>query len=165
MSLQITDLQFTNLQIMNLHVLNPWKPALATALLAALLLPAKAQTHTYQAFKAQVPFEFRVGNHTLKAGTYELLIVGPGLIVVRDAKGRVVTRVLTRSIHRNESEAPPRMIFENQKGKTWLSAVWMTNNAWGLEILGEEIAMRPNPPATMMDPIIPRVILMPKAIR
>ena len=159
------SLHITNPYALNFQITKLWKLAVAPALLAALMLPAKAQTQTYQTFKAQVPFEFEVGNHKEKAGTYELIVVGPGLMVVRDAKAHVLARLLTRSIQRDPADVPARMVFESQKGKTRLSAVWMANNAWGLEILGDEIAMRTRPPASGFVPIFPPTVFLPQAIR
>ncbi len=125
------------------------KPAWAIILLmsAALtcLLPAGAQDHSYQTFKTKVAFRFKAGNRMLKAGTYELVVVGPGLLVLRDEKAHPLMTLLTRTILQDERPAPARWVFSNNNGESTLAQVWMPNNQWGLEILGEEVAMREKP--------------------
>lgn len=131
-----------------------WKSVLTLGLLTALLLPARAQNTAYQTFKATVPYEFKIGKHKFKPGAYELIVVGPGLMVVRDARGQVLTRLLTRAIQGPQTTSPPHWVFEVRKGPVQLTSVWMQNNAWGLEILGEEVAMQQNRHVTLQKQLI-----------
>lgn len=140
-----------------------WKSLVTMGLLTASLLPARAQNVVLQTFRATVPYEFKIGNHKFKPGAYELVVLGPGLMVVRDAKGKVLARLVTRAVQGPQTVSPPRWVFETQKGHARLTSIWMQNNAWGLEILGEEVAMQQRPPVKLQEQLIlsPRFVSPP----
>jgi hypothetical protein len=131
-----------------------WKSLLLSGLLAASLVPAAAQNNTVPALKATVPHEFKIGNHKFKAGAYELIVVGPGLMLVRDAKGHVLTRLLTRSIPGPGSDMPAHLVFESQKGPYRLASVWLQNSNSGLEILGEDLGIVQSRPVRQHEPVV-----------
>jgi hypothetical protein len=61
-------------------------------------------------------------------------------------------------------------VFNVHGGKSTLASVWMPNHAWGLEILGEEIAMRPSRPSSSGYSLLPppprqQMIFKPDVIR
>jgi hypothetical protein len=122
--------------------------------MAAILLPAQEQKRTYQSFNANVPFNFSIGDRKLHAGYYEFVVIGPGLMVMRDARAKVLARLLTRPLQGQERETPPRFVFTNKEGHARLSSIWMEKGKEGYEILGEEVAMRPSNPGTPATPLI-----------
>ena len=124
-------------------------------LMAATLLSAQAQKRSYQSFNAEVPFAFNIGDHKFHAGYYELLVVGPGLMVVRDAHAHVLTRLMTRELRPVESPAASRFVFEGKKGHLRLTSIWGENGKQGYEIVGEEVSARQYspPPALVQIPI------------
>ena len=131
-----------------------WKALFSLSLLATSLLPAWAQNTKLPAFKATVPHEFKIGNHKFKAGMYELVVVGPGLMLVRDAKGKLLTRLLTRAVPGPQTDMPSHVVFEKQKGPYRLASLWIQNSAGGLEILGEDVAIGQSRPVQPIQPIL-----------
>lgn len=134
------------------------KSIVALTLLAALLAPVVALARSYQTFTVDVPFEFTIGDRKFKPGTYIFAILGPGLMAVENAKKRVITTLITRDIRAADDAAAPHMYFENRKGGKHLAAIWMGNGGKGLEVVGEQVAMRQNEPP-------PPLLLLPEGPR
>jgi hypothetical protein len=134
------------------------KLLLQFALLAAALLAcqpgASAQARTYDALKADVPFKFNIGNRTFKPGQYHFVIVGAGLMAVRDARLRVVASLITRLVDADTPSAPGRLVFETEKKRHRLARILMEDHAQSLEILGEQVGLRsaPQPSVWSMPP-------------
>jgi hypothetical protein len=121
---------------------------LQSTLLAGLLafLPsASAQARTYDAFRADVPFKFNIGNRTFRAGHYQFVVVGAGLMALRDAKERTIASLITRPVETDAPLSSSKLVFKTQKKRYRLSQIVMENRSQVLEILGEQIAMRPAP--------------------
>jgi hypothetical protein len=146
--------------------MHAWQSIVAPILLVALLAPVAAQARTYQTFTAEVPFEFTIGDRKFKPGTYTFVILGPGLMAVEDAKKRVLTTLVTREIRTADAVPSPHMFFDKRKGRNHLASIWMGNNARGLEIVGEQVAIRQNqaPPPLILLPQ-PPVFNTPQALK
>jgi hypothetical protein len=125
------------------------KSLLHSVLLAAALLaclpPAVAQARTYDAFNADVPFKFNIGERTFKSGHYQFVIVGAGLMALRDARLRVVASLVTRLVDADEPSTPGRLVFKTEKKRHRLMRILMEDRAQALEILGEQLAVSPAP--------------------
>jgi hypothetical protein len=135
-----------------------WKSLVALTLLVALLAPVVALARAYQTFTVDVPFEFTIGERKFKPGTYIFVILGPGLIALENGKKHVITTLVTRDIRAADDTASPHMYFENRKGHKHLASIWMGNGGKGLEVVGEQVAMRQNeaPPSLLLLPEGPR---------
>jgi hypothetical protein len=131
------------------------KSIIALTLFIVLLAPVVAQARAYQTFTVDVPFEFTIGDRKFKPGTYIFVILGPGLMTVENAKKRVITTLMTRDIRAADATVSPRMYFDKKNGHNHLASIWMGNGAAGLEIIGEEVAMRQTQPP-------PPFILLPR---
>lgn len=138
--------------------MHAYKSIVALTLLAALLAPVAALARAYQTYTVDVPFAFTIGDRKFKPGTYIFVILGPGLMALENAKKRVITTLITRDIREAEATASPHMYFENRKGGKHLAAIWMGNGGKGLEVVGEQVAMRQNeaPPPLLLLPEGPR---------
>lgn len=125
-----------------------WRSSLSLFLLAFVLMHAAgAQTRTYLAFESNVPFSFSVGDRKFHAGNYQFLVVGAGLMAMRDGHGNMLTTLLTRDLRGEErSGSQPRLVFEKSKNHTRLTSIWMAKGIQGFEILREEVASRPIAP-------------------
>jgi hypothetical protein len=139
-----------------------WKSQILLFLLAALL-PAGAaaqdqpQAHgrTYTAFSLDVPFKFSVGQRTFHAGSYQLIVLGPGLLALGDLqKKRIVATLLTRPMQTAEVPSTTKLIFTRKKGCLRLTSLLVEREGQSMEILGEEVAMPQNPP-----PAVPLSVL------
>jgi hypothetical protein len=137
-----------------------WKSIIALTLLIALLIPVAGQAHVYQGFSVDVPFAFAIGDHKFKAGTYVFVILGPGLMAVQDSRKHLITTLMTRDIRSEEAaNSTPHLVFGNKKGHSYLVSIWLGNGPQGLEILGEEVAMRQTQPPPPV--ILPYDLLSP----
>ncbi len=135
--------------------MHSWKSIVALILLAALFTPIAARARAYQTFTVDVPFEFTIGDRKFRPGTYIFVILGPGLMAVENSKKRVLTTLITRDIRTPDGNASPHMFFDKKKGHNHLASIWMGNGARGLEIVGEQVAMRQNqppPPLLLLPP-------------
>lgn len=138
----------------------PWKSWAATtweaasrlllsALLAtslAALLATAAHARTYDAVNADVPFKFTIGKRTFRPGHYQIVVVGNGLLALRDERLHVVASLITRTVETKGPSPASKLVFHIEKKRPRLTRILLENRTQALEVLGEELAMpRPNP--------------------
>jgi hypothetical protein len=133
--------------------LRTWDPmkrllqlSLLAASLGAILAPALAHARTYDVMHANVPFKFNIGDRTFRPGHYQLIFVGPGLIALRDSHEHVIASLVTRSTGTDGPSPVSKLVFSRQTKHPQLAQIWIENRSQVLEVLGEEVAMRPIPP-------------------
>jgi hypothetical protein len=112
----------------------------------ASLLPAAAQARTYQVIAADVPFKFAAGERTFRPGHYEFILVGTGLMAIRDFHQHVVASLVTRSSEEAKPSPSTRLVFDRSKKKARLEKMYLEGRAQVLEVVGEQLAMRSTPP-------------------
>jgi hypothetical protein len=138
-------------------------------LLVALLAPVVALARAYQTFTVDVPFEFNIGDRKFKPGTYIFVILGPGLMAMENGKQQVITTLLTRDLRGADAAAQPHVYFDRKNKHNRLASIWMGNSTQGLEIVGEEVAMRqsPAPPPLIFPPeqVVDPIAKMPRALK
>jgi hypothetical protein len=109
---------------------------LTSLFLAVLMLGVIAHAqHSERVIKANIPFDFTVGNRTLPAGRYALVRTRPWLLEIRDSEGHFLANVLTQSIQTLNSPAAPKLRFENKDGRQALTQVWQENDSIGQQLL------------------------------
>lgn len=108
----------------------------ASLLLSAVMLGStvRAQT-TEHIIKANIPFDFVVGDQSFPAGHYSVALIGPVVLELRDSQGRVVINVLTQSVQALNQPAQPKLRFESEGGQHVLTQVWRQDDSTGQEIL------------------------------
>jgi hypothetical protein len=113
-----------------------------------VLLATAAQARTYEVLTADVPFKFNVGNRTFRAGHYQLIFVGTGLLALRDARGHIIASLVARSTDTVGRPHATKLIFETQRKRAHLAQIWIEDRPQVLEVLGEQLAVRqaPAPP-------------------
>jgi hypothetical protein len=139
-----------------------WKSQVLVFSLAALLLAGAAaqdqpQAHerTYPTFAVAVPFKFSVGQRTFHAGRYQFILLGPGLLALCDLeKKRMVATLLTRPMQTTTVPTATKAVFTNDRKYVRLTSILLEHQAQGLEVLGEEVAIRQSPSAA-----VPRSLL------
>jgi hypothetical protein len=119
---------------------------LLTALVVAPLLPLSAQARTYETLTAQVPFKFNVGDRTFRPGQYQFILVGQGLLAIRDAKAHIIASLITRPVETSGPSASTRLVFDMKKHHARLAQISLENRSQVLEVLGEQRAMSSSPP-------------------
>jgi hypothetical protein len=123
--------------------------------LAASLSPALAQNHTREVLTVDVPFKFNVKNRVFPRGSYQFVFAGNGLIVVRDAKAHAVASLMARAVETQNASPSSKLVFRHDKKREQLSQIWIENRTQFLEILGEEVAIRPSPNHPVVSPDFP----------
>ena len=117
--------------------------SVTSILLSVLSLGLLAQAQSNErTIKANIPFEFSVGNRIFPAGSYALVRVAPFLLELRDPEGRVLANVLTQSVQSQTAPAQPRLLFDSEAGGHALTQVWQENEFIGQRLLPSKSATR-----------------------
>ena len=122
----------------------------------ALQRPAAAEPHTYQVIRASVPFQFFVGDRGFHPGQYEFIMVGNGLLAIRDAKKHFIASLVTRS---SEADGPTsnKLVFTHRKKRAYLTQIFLEGSNQVMEVKGEQLAIAPALPVLQPDPeFLPR---------
>ena len=112
----------------------------------ACLLPAVAQVRTYQVISANVPFKFTAGERVFRPGHYEFILVGPGLMAIRDQHRHMVASLITRTSDEASPSARTRLVFDRSKKKARLQKIYVESRTQVLEVVGEQLAIQSSPP-------------------
>jgi len=98
--------------------------ALAMSLLVSLAaLPAVAKS--VDGMRAQVPFDFHVGDRLVRAGDYTIKAMTADEQLIRISSGKEVASVTTNSgRERGNGEGRARLVFRKYGDQYFLSAVW-----------------------------------------
>jgi hypothetical protein len=109
---------------------------LASLLLSLAMLGSTAQAQAAaRIVKANIPFDFVVGNQSFPAGHYSVALSRAGLLELRDSDGRVVANALTQSVEALNQAAQPKLRFEDEGGQHVLTQVWQQGDSTGREIV------------------------------
>jgi hypothetical protein len=108
---------------------------LTSLFLAALAFGYTAHAQrTERVIKANIPFEFSVGDQTFPAGNYLVVSVSPAQLELRDADNRSLTRVLTDPVQTLETPASTKLQFYSVGGQAALARVWQQDYFTGQEL-------------------------------
>ena len=157
------------LAVYNILRRQPWKAmAIATwdnmrrflhmALIAsslAALLPTLAQARSYQVLSSYVPFKFQIGDHTFKPGRYDFIVAGPGMVAMRDEHYNFVASITTRTKTTGGPATGTKLVFNTHSKTAQLIQIWATKGEPGMDVVGEETAVRtvqPAPPVNTFQP-------------
>jgi len=103
------------------------------ALVLTLAVAAAAQS----AAKTNVPFDFKVGDVTLKSGEYTIERVSdhqPELLALRDAAGDRKVVVNGIRLEYAGGDKGPRLVFTKSGDLYFLSQIWTSGYASGAEV-------------------------------
>ncbi|HTR27140.1 MAG TPA: hypothetical protein VMI10_24420 [Terriglobales bacterium] len=81
--------------------------------------------------KADVPFEFSIGDRTYSAGTYSLVALKDDLLALYDERGQNVGMMLTMKERNFEPPTESKMKFELINGRHVLTEVWTAGQPTG----------------------------------
>jgi hypothetical protein len=100
--------------------------AAITVLGAALtIVPAQAQSGRVL---VNIPFEFSVGNTTLKAGSYKVERLDSGIIAVSSEDGKEHKFVLTVPGNSEQQGHEPRLVFIRYGSEAFLKKVFLSTS-------------------------------------
>lgn len=113
----------------------------ASLLLSVLMLgSALYAQNTERVIKANIPFDFVVGNEVFPAGRYSVALVGPVILELRDSRGRALINVLTQSVQTLATSDRPKLRFDNEGGQNVLTQVWQEGHEIGQQVLRSKSA-------------------------
>jgi hypothetical protein len=104
--------------------------------LAVLLFAGLAQAqHAKPLLTTDIPFEFSIGKKTFPAGTYSFARVEPNILVLRNARGRVVDSLVTTPAQAATVSGSARLEFAvDDNGRHVLAQVWPAGGRYGDEL-------------------------------
>jgi len=108
----------------------------ATLLTVVCLLFTAAGYSQQTILKADVPFEFSVGQKTFPAGEYRVVQIAPHTLTLRDNNNHgFLFPVITGQLWSIEGRPTPQLKFEYAEGQYALSAIWLEGTTEGHELL------------------------------
>jgi hypothetical protein len=108
----------------------------ASLLLSVLMLgPAVYAQRNQRVIKANIPFDFVMGNRSFPAGQYSVVLVGPVRLELHDSRGRTLMNVLTESVQAHAAPGRPKLHFDNEGGQNVLTQVWQEGDEVGQQVL------------------------------
>jgi len=116
-----------------------------TALLGVgLLLAGSAAQAQETHIKANVPFDFAVGNKVLPAGEYEVTTVTAGNegLLIRSDAGKSAAFAVTNMCSSNKPSDKTKLVFHALAGQYFLSQVWMEGNTAGRQFRKSKAEIR-----------------------
>jgi hypothetical protein len=118
-----------------------------SSLMAVVVLFVAAGFAQSQTIKADVPFEFSIGQKTYPAGQYWITQVAPLTLAVRDGNNAFVALVLTQPMS-SLNTFNPKLRFEIKDGRTALSEVWSDGTTgYKLHVSKKHFGLAQNQPA------------------
>ena len=109
------------------YLLKPMLFAVITVLGAALtIVPAHAQSGSR--VLADIPFEFSVGNTTLKAGSYTVEQLESGIIAFSSEDGKEHQFTLTFPGDSDNQSQEPHLVFIRYGGEAFLKRAFLSGN-------------------------------------
>jgi hypothetical protein len=84
--------------------------------------------------KVNVPFEFTVGQQTLPAGEYSIVVDASRFLALRDSDGRVLATVLANRIESSGKPKSTKVKFYGYGGQHVLAQVWRQDEDHGYEL-------------------------------
>ena len=106
------------------------------ALAFVTALVSNAQTRTRQV-RANVPFDFVVGDKTLAAGNYTVATASSNsteAVSIRSSDGRQNAIRLTNAVIENARTRPARLVFNRYGNTYFLTQVWAAGSSEGREL-------------------------------
>ena len=88
--------------------------------LAGFLSVVSANAQTQTRYKAEIPFDFNIGNKTYQAGDYFINLANSNTLTLEDAEG---TNLLVKIVSPNEASDATKMIFNRYENQYFLAKV------------------------------------------
>jgi hypothetical protein len=110
-----------------------YRVLIALTLFAVLMVPA---TQAQSIWKAEIPFDFAVGNKWLPAGEYQ---VEPepdshGVILIQSQDARSSALAMTIKVHAGKTSDVTKLVFNRYGEQYFLSKIWTRSSDTGREL-------------------------------
>jgi hypothetical protein len=103
--------------------------------LAVTLTVAAVYANPTGALKANIPFDFSVGNKTLPAGVYTVApTTTPGLLLIRREDGRMGALIQTQGVLARREQDKTKLVFRRYGDHYFLAQLWTAGDSNGREL-------------------------------
>ena len=133
-----------------------WIAVLTLSLLSLALTPLIHAQYVQHTLRADIPFDFMVGDKAFAAGKYSLLEEPQHVVRLRDAQGRVLHIFTVHSVEAAGLPEAGRLVFRDSEDGLRLVQVWRTDSREG-----SELAYRRSSSAQLARGSQPREITVP----
>jgi hypothetical protein len=103
--------------------------------LAVTLAGAAVYANPAGPVRANIPFDFSVGNKTLPAGVYTVAtMTTPSLLLIRREDGRTGALIQTQGVQARREQDQTRLVFRRYGDHYFLAQVWTAGDSNGREL-------------------------------
>jgi hypothetical protein len=103
--------------------------------LAVTLAGAAVYANPAGPVRANIPFDFSVGNKTLPAGVYTFApTTTPALLLIRREDGRTGALIQTQGVQARREQAQTKLVFRRYGDHYFLAQLWTAGDSNGLEL-------------------------------
>jgi hypothetical protein len=103
------------------------------ALALILTAVANAQGSGARHMRADIPFDFTLGDSTFKSGHYEVFVTWQGMIWLNDSEGQVKA-IYSHTVNTGKDAEYSKLVFRHFGDGYFLAQVWMLGDSSGREI-------------------------------
>jgi hypothetical protein len=108
-----------------------YRVLIALTLFAVLMVPA---TQAQSIWKAEIPFDFAVGNKWLPAGEYEVKRVSERVTLIQSQDARSSALAMTIEVNAGETSDVTKLVFNRYGEQYFLSKIWTRSSDTGREL-------------------------------
>jgi hypothetical protein len=108
-----------------------YRVLIALTLFAVLMVPA---TQAQSIFKAEIPFDFAVGNKWLPAGEYKVKPVSERVTLIQSQDARSSAVAMTIEVHAGKTSDVGKLVFNRYGEQYFLSKIWVLSSDTGREL-------------------------------
>jgi hypothetical protein len=103
--------------------------------LAVTLTVAAVYANPTDTLKANIPFDFSVGNKTLPGGVYTVRpITSTGMLRIRREDGREAVMIQTNGVIARQAQDQTKLVFRRYGNKYFLVQIWTAGDSNGREL-------------------------------
>jgi hypothetical protein len=103
--------------------------------IAAMFMVAAVYANPVDALKANIPFDFSVGNKTLPAGVYTVTpMTTSNLLRIRRVDGPEAVMIQTNGVIASRAQDQTKLVFRRYGNQYFFAQVWTAGDSSGREI-------------------------------
>jgi hypothetical protein len=108
-----------------------YRVLIALTLFAVLMVPA---TQAQSILKAEIPFDFAVGNKWLPAGEYQVKPLSERVTLIQSQDARSSAAAMTIKVHAGKTSDVGKLVFNRYGEQYFLSKIWAPSSDTGREL-------------------------------
>ena len=108
-----------------------YRVLIALTFFAVLMVPA---TQAQSIFKAEIPFDFAVGDKWLPAGEYQVKPVSERVTLIQSQDARSSALAMTMPVNAGKTSDVTKLVFNRYGDQYFLSKIWTRSSDTGREL-------------------------------